>query len=94
MAGRSSISLAFRLAKARPLAWLREEPDDPQGTAWPVSFSKPLSIGLTDGLFYREKMRAIHRVAPAGIEGRILEIGGGRSGLASILYPNADIVTL
>jgi len=41
-------------------------------------------------------MRAIHRVAPSAIEGtgRILEIGGGRSGLASILYPEADIVTL
>jgi SAM-dependent methyltransferase len=56
----------------------------------------PFPNGLTDGLFYREKMRAIHRVAPAGIKGpgRILEIGGGRSGLASILYPKADIVTL
>jgi SAM-dependent methyltransferase len=56
----------------------------------------PFPNGLTDGLFYREKMRAIHRVAPTRIEGlgRILEIGGGRSGLASILYPNADIVAL
>lgn len=54
----------------------------------------PFPNGLTDGLFYREKMRAIHRVAPAAIEGPTLEIGGGRSGLASILYPNADIVTL
>lgn len=56
----------------------------------------PFPNGLTDGLFYREKMRAIHRVAPAGIKrpGRILEIGGGRSGLASILYPKADIITL
>ncbi|MBZ9668691.1 class I SAM-dependent methyltransferase [Mesorhizobium sp. ES1-3] len=56
----------------------------------------PFPNSLTDGLFYREKMRAIHRVAPVTIEGpgRILEIGGGRSGLASILYPKADIVTL
>ena len=56
----------------------------------------PFPNGLTDGLFYREKMRAIHRVAPVEI-GRAwagLEIGGGRSGLASILYPEAEIVTL
>lgn len=54
----------------------------------------PFPNGLTDGLFYREKMRAIHRISPGRIEGPILEIGGGRSGLASILYPNADITTL
>ncbi|WFU12721.1 class I SAM-dependent methyltransferase (plasmid) [Rhizobium sp. CB3090] len=56
----------------------------------------PYPHGLTDGLFYREKMRAIHRVAPAEIggSGRVLEIGGGRSGLASILYPEAEIITL
>ncbi|WP_292443703.1 hypothetical protein [Mesorhizobium sp.] len=39
----------------------------------------PFPNGLTDGLFYREKMRAIHRVAPAAIEGPILEIGGGHT---------------
>jgi len=54
---------------------------------------------LTDGLFYREKMRAIHRVAPMRlgedkVRPRILEVGGGRSGLARILYPSADVVTL
>jgi SAM-dependent methyltransferase len=56
----------------------------------------PYPNGLTDGLFYREKMRAIHRVAPTetGGSGQVLEIGGGRSGLASILYPEAEIVTL
>jgi SAM-dependent methyltransferase len=56
----------------------------------------PFPNGLTDGLFYREKMRAIHRVAPAELQGRgrVLEVGGGRSGLASLLYPEADIVTL
>ncbi|MBZ9684553.1 class I SAM-dependent methyltransferase [Mesorhizobium sp. ESP6-5] len=56
----------------------------------------PFPNALTDGLFYREKMRAIHRVAPAAIDGpgRILEIGGGRSGMASILYPNAEVVNL
>jgi ubiquinone/menaquinone biosynthesis C-methylase UbiE len=44
-------------------------------------------------------MRAIHRVAPESLAAhqapaRILEIGGGRSGLARLLYPDAEIVTL
>ena len=59
----------------------------------------PFPNGWTDGLFYREKMRAIHRIAPGdiGIEdtrATILEIGGGRSGLARLLYPHAAVVTL
>lgn len=56
----------------------------------------PFPHGWTDGLFYREKMRAIHRVAPASLTGtmRILEVGGGRSGLACYLYPGAEIVTI
>jgi Methylase involved in ubiquinone/menaquinone biosynthesis len=56
----------------------------------------PFAHGWTEGLFYREKMRAIHRVAPAQLPqgARILEIGGGRSGLAAALYPEARIVTL
>ena len=57
----------------------------------------PFPHGWTDGLFYREKMRAIHRVAPERLSdgsARILEIGGGRSGLARLLYPDADIVTI
>jgi SAM-dependent methyltransferase len=57
----------------------------------------PFQNGWTDGLFYREKMRAIHRIAPATIgdqDARILEIGGGRSGLARLLYPDAEVVTL
>lgn len=58
----------------------------------------PFPHGWTDGLFYREKMRAIHRVAPARLachgRSRILEIGGGRSGLARLLYPDAEVVTL
>ena len=58
--------------------------------------SNPFPKGLTDGLFYREKMRAIHRIAPLriGPQGRVLEIGGGRSGLARILYPEAEVVVL
>lgn len=59
----------------------------------------PFPNGWTDGLFYREKMRAIHRIAPPAIgvesaQARILEIGGGRSGLARLLYPEAEVVTL
>lgn len=56
----------------------------------------PFPNGWTDGLFYREKMRAIHRVAPPELSSsaRILEIGGGRSGLASFLYPDAPVVNV
>lgn len=59
----------------------------------------PFPNGLTDGLFYREKMRAIHRIAPeqlaqGGRRPRILDIGGGRSGLAWLLYPDAEVVTV
>lgn len=58
--------------------------------------SNPFPNGWTDGLFYREKMRAIHRISPANVGGdaKILEIGGGRSGLAYHLYPGAEIITL
>lgn len=59
----------------------------------------PFPHGWTDGLFYREKMRAIHHIAPEVLgdghaPARVLEIGGGRSGLARLLYPEADVVTL
>lgn len=59
----------------------------------------PFPNGLTDGLFYREKMRAIHRIAPDRLRHdaaapRVLDLGGGRSGLASLLYPDAEVVTL
>lgn len=56
----------------------------------------PFGHPWTDGLFYREKMRAIHRIAPAALPdgARVLEIGGGRSGMAALLYPDADVVTL
>ena len=61
--------------------------------------ANPFPRPLTDGLFYREKMRALHRVAPDSLGGaprapRVLEIGGGRSGLAALLYPDAEITTL
>jgi SAM-dependent methyltransferase len=54
----------------------------------------PFLDPLTLGLFYREKMRAIHRVAPDTPLGRILEIGGGRSGLTALLYPSARVINL
>lgn len=54
----------------------------------------PFVDPLTLGLFYREKMRAIHRVAPDAPFRLILEIGGGRSGLTALLYPRAVVINL
>jgi SAM-dependent methyltransferase len=54
----------------------------------------PYPNPYTEGLFYREKMRAIHRIAPDLSMQKILEVGGGRSGLASMLYPEAQIVNI
>lgn len=56
----------------------------------------PFERGWTDGLFYREKMRAIHAIAPARLPAgaRVLEIGGGRSGMARKLYPEAHVTTI
>ena len=39
-------------------------------------------------------MKAIHRVAPAEGAERVLEIGGGRSGLAAKLFPGARVVNM
>ena len=54
----------------------------------------PFESPLTFGFFYREKMRAIYRVAPDLPFGEILEVGGGRSGLTRLLYPAARITNL
>ncbi len=54
----------------------------------------PFPHPLTLGFFYREKMRAIHRVAPDEPFDRILEVGGGRSGLTAMLYPRARVTNL
>jgi SAM-dependent methyltransferase len=54
----------------------------------------PFPAPMTFGFFYREKMRAIHRIAPEASFERILEVGGGRSGLTHMLYPNAHITNL
>jgi GT2 family glycosyltransferase/SAM-dependent methyltransferase len=54
----------------------------------------PYPRPYTLGFFYREKMRAIHRVAPDLPAGEVLEVGGGRSGLARLLYPGAQVTTI
>jgi GT2 family glycosyltransferase/SAM-dependent methyltransferase len=53
-------------------------------------FPRPYTLGF----FYREKMRAIHRVAPDLPASDVLEVGGGRSGLARLLYPAAQITAV
>ena len=65
----------------------------------PFLAANPFPRPLTDGLFYREKMRAIHRIAPdtlgaSAASATVLEIGGGRSGLSALLYPRAHVVTV
>src|SRR5574341_895149 len=54
----------------------------------------PFSYPLTLGFFYREKMRAIHHIAPDRPFQDILEVGGGESGLTASLYPNARVTNL
>lgn len=65
--------------KARRSAFLRQNP-------YPHAY--------TEGLFYREKMRAIHRVAPDRRVDEVLEVGGGTSGLTSLLFPDAHVTNL
>lgn len=54
----------------------------------------PFNHPLTLGFFYREKMRAIHAVAPDAPLQDILEVGGGQGGLTRLLYPRARITNL
>jgi SAM-dependent methyltransferase len=54
----------------------------------------PFPHPFTEGFFYREKMRAIHRVAPEAPPRDVLEVGGGQSGLARMLYPGARVTVL
>jgi SAM-dependent methyltransferase len=56
--------------------------------------NNPFYSPLTQGFFYREKMRAIHRVAPDKNLLEILEVGGGKSGLTALLYPEARVANL
>jgi SAM-dependent methyltransferase len=60
----------------------------------PFLHRNPFPRPLTLGFFYREKMRAIHRVAPEKVVGPILEVGGGRGGLTGLLYPNGAVVNI
>ncbi|WP_058998508.1 class I SAM-dependent methyltransferase [Leptolyngbya sp. NIES-2104] len=54
----------------------------------------PFPHPLTQGFFYREKMRAIHRIAPDRAFETILEVGGGQGGLTALLYPRSQITNL
>ena len=54
----------------------------------------PMPRPWTTGFFYREKMRAIYRVAPDKDFSTILELGGGQSGLTALLYPHARVINV
>ncbi|WP_217921329.1 class I SAM-dependent methyltransferase [Miltoncostaea oceani] len=54
----------------------------------------PFPHPYTEGFYFREKMRAIHRVAPDREVRDVLEVGGGRSGLSALLYPGARVVNV
>lgn len=56
--------------------------------------TNPFPDRHTLGSFYGEKMRAIHAVSPDRGVRRVVEIGGGQSGLASALYPSAEVLTV
>lgn len=56
--------------------------------------TNPFPDRHTLGSFYGEKMRAIHAVSPARGVHRVVEIGGGQSGLAAALYPGAEVLTI
>jgi SAM-dependent methyltransferase len=60
----------------------------------PFLAANPFPHPLTTGFFYREKMRAIHRIAPDESFREILEVGGGQSGLTALLYPEAEVTNL
>lgn len=60
----------------------------------PFLGDNPFPGGLTDGLFFRDKMRAIHRIAPDRVGADLLEVGGGQSGLSKMLYPDAQVTNL
>lgn len=56
--------------------------------------ANPFGSSFTDGLYFRDKMRAIHRLSPQRTGAEILEVGGGRSGLTKLLYPGAHVTNL
>jgi GT2 family glycosyltransferase/SAM-dependent methyltransferase len=54
----------------------------------------PFPHPWTEGFYFREKMRAIHRVAPHDAVTRVLEVGGGGSGLSAALYPDSIVYSI
>lgn len=56
--------------------------------------TNPFKHPQTLGSFYGEKMRAIHTISPDRGVARVLEVGGGQSGLAASLYPDALVLTV
>ena len=53
-------------------------------------FPRPYTLGF----YYREKMREIHAVTPDEEFSRVLELGGGVSGLTKLLFPNSTVINL
>jgi GT2 family glycosyltransferase/SAM-dependent methyltransferase len=76
-----------------PLAAERRPPRH-KAALGPFLGRNPFGRPYTIGFFYREKMRAIHRIAPDAPARDVLEVGGGRSGLARLLYPEALTTTV
>jgi GT2 family glycosyltransferase/SAM-dependent methyltransferase len=70
-------------------------PQQPRHKAAPRPFlaRNPFPRPYTLGFFHREKMRAIHRVAPDVPARQVLQVGG-RSGLARLLYPGAQVAVV
>lgn len=56
--------------------------------------ANPFPHPRTLGSFYGEKMRAIHQISPERGVRRVVEVGGGQSGLAAALYPCAQVLTV
>ncbi|MDP9431959.1 MAG: glycosyltransferase [Actinomycetota bacterium] len=56
--------------------------------------ANPFPHRHTLGSFYGEKMRAIHQISPERGVRRVVEVGGGQSGLAAALYPSAHVLTV
>lgn len=61
---------------------------------WRFLSKNPFPGPWTTGFFFREKMRAIYKIAPNSGVRRVLEIGGGESGLSALLFPNATVINM
>jgi GT2 family glycosyltransferase len=87
---RASLTGYARGLATLPLA-LSEPAPRHKARLGPYLARNPFPYRLTEGFFYREKMRAIHAVAPDLPFRQILEVGGGQSGLTALLYPQARV---